>query len=336
MDLSQIKQIPILDIARQLGIEVKGTKAMCFNGHDKNTPSLAFYEKNNSWTCFGACGKGGDNISLIQEYLGTDFLTALKWFDRYGIDVGQNHNITRKKVVVETRQATATSGKMPDIDVYEWLLSKCGRVSKETGKDYLIKHGISLETCVEHGIKELVNPRRAKQALIEKWGYSRVLSAGLIYKSKSLIWPGYCLLFPFYDKDKVTYIQARLFTGKAKYINPTGIQKPLYNMNLLSRLNKGDRVHICEGVPDALAMASRNLNAVAALGATSFNHEWVSKFKDFDVFIVPDGDDGGILFSKKITGLFNNKGLSVSKLRIPKGKDASDVLAEIGKKIGRT
>ena len=40
-DLSPIKQIPIIEVAKRLGIQVRGTKAMCFSGHDKASPSLS-------------------------------------------------------------------------------------------------------------------------------------------------------------------------------------------------------------------------------------------------------------------------------------------------------
>ena len=72
------------------------------------------------------------------------------------------------------------------------------------------------------------------------------------------------------------------------------------------------------------------------LGATSFKSEWVSDFKNFNVVIVPDGDEGGVSFSKKITGMFNSKGLAVNKMSLPNGKDASDVLAQLGKDIEHT
>lgn len=340
MDLSQIKQIPIVEVARRLGIKVKGTKAMCFSGHDKNTPSLSFYEKNNTWRCFGACGKGGDAISLVEEYLEVDFLAAVKWFECYGIYQSKVNKIVKPKKIIKV-QDTAVDFKMePDNEIYEWLISKCGMVSDRLGLDYLKQHAISLDKVIEYSVKELKHPRRAKEALIERWGYSRVVESGLINETKHnsnyLIWYGYCLLFPFFDNDMITYIQARLFSGRAKYINPKGIQKPLYNRNMLSNIKRGSRVHICEGIPDALAMESSNLNAVAVLGATSFKREWVSDFRDYEVVIVPDGDEGGNSFAKKITAMFNSEGVPVQRLLLPKGKDASDILAEIGRDIERT
>lgn len=49
LDLSPLKRIPIIDVAKRLGIPVRGTKAMCFMGHDKASPSLSFLKSKNTW-----------------------------------------------------------------------------------------------------------------------------------------------------------------------------------------------------------------------------------------------------------------------------------------------
>jgi len=62
-DLASVKAIPILEVAKRLGIVVKGKTALCFGGHDKSSLSLNFDPNKNLWHCFG-CGKGGDSIKL--------------------------------------------------------------------------------------------------------------------------------------------------------------------------------------------------------------------------------------------------------------------------------
>lgn len=42
-DIEKLNAIPILDVARALGLDViHGNKAYCFGGHDSSTPSLSF------------------------------------------------------------------------------------------------------------------------------------------------------------------------------------------------------------------------------------------------------------------------------------------------------
>ena len=340
MDLEPIKKIPITDIARALGIEVRGSKAMCFNGHDKNTPSLTFYEASNSWKCFGSCDQGGDNIELVMRVLGIDFKAAIKWFEGYGIyqpKINQFQPSPKKidKVAPITGRARQSG---PDVELLEWFISRCGNVSDPRGVSYLKEHGITTNTANQYLIKELMNPQRAKDSLIKKWGVERALNSGLINKNKHgsyyLVWFKYSILFPFIEGGRVTYIQGRLFEAKAKYINPKKIAKPLYNKDKLSSLSVGETIHICEGVPDALALESCGHNATAVLGATSFKDEWATLYKGLKVVIAPDGDKGGKTFFKKVKSILNSHGISVSILKVKENKDVSDVIGEMDSNHG--
>ena len=61
------KRTDIMVLAGQMGLAPDDHgKTMCFNGHDKKTPSLQFYEDSQRYYCFG-CHVTGDAISLFQE-----------------------------------------------------------------------------------------------------------------------------------------------------------------------------------------------------------------------------------------------------------------------------
>jgi DNA primase len=344
-DLSPIRQIAILDVAGRLGIQVRGRKAMCFGGHDKRTPSLCFVPSKSIWKCFG-CGKGGDAISLVMEVLGCDFSTALGWFAReFCADVRQ-HDSRRPRTAIgygTKRQGVAPnlapikkheqSEFATDPEVYEWLMGKCGVVSQIRGLEYLKSHGIPLDVANEFGIRELCDPARALRRMVERWGAGRVFHSGLAWGEggtpERLIWTSYAILFPFNLSAGVGYIQGRVFKGEPKYLNPRGICKPLYNVDRLAALSPGAVVHICEGVPDAIALEARGLAAVAVLGASSFRAEWVELFMRLDVVLMPDGDRGGETFHQTVSGLFRDRGKAVRSVRLPVGKDVADVLAEM-------
>lgn len=59
------KNIPIIEIAQEYGLDVKGNKCVC-PFHDDKDPSLVFYPLTNSFHCFG-CKKAGDVISFIRR-----------------------------------------------------------------------------------------------------------------------------------------------------------------------------------------------------------------------------------------------------------------------------
>jgi DNA primase len=143
-----------------------------------------------------------------------------------------------------------------------------------------------------------------------------------------LIWWSYALIFPLYSNGKVEFLQGRLLKGEPKYLNLKGIPKPLYNLDKVRKLPRGSRVHICEGVPDALALEAQGLAAVAALGATSFRPEWVDHFIEYEVVLTPDRDPGGDKFQRIVSELFRQRGKTVATLRLPNGKkDVAEAIA---------
>ena len=183
-DLSPIKQIPIIEVATRLGIQVRGTKAMCFMGHDKASPSLSFLKSRNTWRCFGACGKHGDGVTLVMEKEGLDFKSALEWFERnFAVDVTQQfcgqrkrtHSLRPKKTAVLVAPPQETEF-IADPELYESFIAKCASVASPTGVKYLASHGISPETAKRFNIRQLSKPTGALRWLVETWGGTASLS----------------------------------------------------------------------------------------------------------------------------------------------------------------
>ncbi|MDZ4808988.1 MAG: CHC2 zinc finger domain-containing protein [Bacteroidota bacterium] len=341
INLLPFKNIPILNIADLLGLQIKGKKALCFNGHDKRSRSLSFVPAKNIWKCFG-CGEKGDGISLVMSVLKCDFSTALKWLsDKFNLHVSFEHKHRRKinkQSPLVLRKPILKEAKKEffiDSEIYTWLINKCGIVSKSLGVQYLKNHGISLETANHFVVRELCDPARAFREIIKQWGNERVFQSGLAWgsdgKAERLLWTSYSLLFPFYSEGRVAYLQGRLFHGEPKFLGLRGIDKPIYNLERISSLKRGSIVHICEGIPDALALENHNIPSVGILGASSFRQEWVDIFKKYDVVLMPDGDNGGKIFRQTIKNLFKARGKDVRSVQMPIGKkDVADVIAAIG------
>ncbi|MGA1826270.1 MAG: CHC2 zinc finger domain-containing protein [bacterium] len=343
--MDTIKQISIIDVAKRLGINIRGNKAMCFGGHDNKTQSLNFSLKKNLWKCFG-CDKGGDNINLVMEVENCNFNSALDWFvQEFQVDVRYNQKLTNARFISPPKksQLRKIAKEVPqpksneffaDSKLYSWLLNQCSIVKSFNGTDYLKNHGISQKISNKFGIRELINPAKAFSAMLEYWGPEKVYRSGLAWgeygSPRKLIWSSYTLLIPFYLNKKITYLQGRLFNKEPKFLNLRGISKPIYNINCIARMKRGDRIHICEGAPDVLALESEGLKAVAILGASSFREEWVDLFIPFEVVLLPDGDSGGVTFQNKISQAFNSRGKSVSIINLPKDCDVASVIAKMG------
>ena len=339
-DLSPLKRIPIIEVAKRLGIPVRGTKAMCFTGHDKASPSLSFLKSRNTWRCFGACGKHGDSIALVMEKENLDFKSALTWFaQNFGVDVrppGTGPRVTLPAMLKSNTLARQVMQPMEaefaaDAGLYAWVIHHCPLVSSPKGNDFLAGHGITMECANHFKLRELTDPQTIFGRLLERWGAQRVYRSGLAWGKdgipEHLIWGTPALLLPFHRSGSVIYMQARMFEGNRKYLNPRGIAKPLFNLDRLTGLPAASLVHICEGVPDTLALEAHGLNAVGVLGATSFRPEWMDHFLKFNLEVLGQGDAAGEKFAADISLFFRTRGKSVRCKRLPAGKDAADILA---------
>ena len=111
-----------------------------------------------------------------------------------------------------------------------------------------------------------------------------------------------------------------------------GVLKPVFNISILQSLPSGSLVHICEGVPDALALEAHGLHAIAILGASSssrvMNDECIQQLLGHRIVVLGDGDAPGRSFTNKVKMAFLEHGKAVQCMSLPEGKDVSDVLAD--------
>src|SRR5437016_2006553 len=84
-DISWMKKhVPILDVARALGLRIHRGKAQCWrvenHRHGDVDPSLSFHEKRNRCRCFVCDMKGGhSNVDLVMGALGCELGAAVQW-----------------------------------------------------------------------------------------------------------------------------------------------------------------------------------------------------------------------------------------------------------------
>ena len=76
--LTQLKKLPILEVASRLGIQpIKRKRARCpFPNHDDLNPSFVFYPETNTCWCFG-CSRGGSVIDLVAISQGCSVAAAI-------------------------------------------------------------------------------------------------------------------------------------------------------------------------------------------------------------------------------------------------------------------
>jgi len=329
----KIKEISILDIASRLGIEVKGKKALCFTGHDRN-PSLSFNDKEGYFKCFG-CEVKGDQIALVEHFYKTDFKGALQWFiQNYQLQHSTQFPSTKVFQAVKPVLKNPENNYEPNPEIYEYLMNSLS-LSKRA-KEYLTTtRGFMPELISQLEIKDINNPKVVFEDLKQRWGVAALEKCGLCKQDNGkykFIWWDHVILFPFIDLNyRITYIQGRrldLSRIEIKYVNLLGVRPQLYNLTALIETKPKGKVFLCEGVPDTISAMQLHKSAIGILGATNFRKDYLEVLSDYQIYIIPDVDKGGETFVKSVVNAFASIGKSVQKINIGSYKDLNEYLKQ--------
>lgn len=330
-ELDDLRQnTPIIDLAQRLGLEIRRNQARCYNSqahaHGDKKPSLGLNPKTNRYKCF-TCGVGGSVIDLYMAIKGVDFKTAVNELSEGRIGGKFNYKPLPPPPPKSTKFMPSNS------EVYEKLALFCGGRDKEA-TDYLkgSRRGLSEAILARFNIFSINNYQKANQYLKDSFSPEILKGSGVVGESGNLLFYLHKVIIPFYDKGKIIFLQGRDITGKAnqKYINLVGIEKPIFNLESLTKLNPGDKVYICEGAFDAIRLEQEGYNAVAILGVTDFRPEEVDQFKPFEVVLALDNDKAGQDRTEVIANSFLLKGKGVEIKQLPEGiKDITDYFLSI-------
>jgi DNA primase len=333
--LDDVKGLPILDVAQRLGI-VAGTRgsARCpFPGHHDANPSFSFYPATNTCWCHG-CARGGDVINLVAHRQNWSAGQAIRWLrDTYGMQVGHALRSIRPApsvtLVDRIQPAHVTSDFAPSPEIYEALLQE-NPLGPEAA-DYLSGRGFSDATIKHFRLGSLVNAPASARVLVQRFGHSAVHKAGLINGAGSnirLVLPGRSVLFPFFDDDRVVYIQTRILPvagGQGpRWMSPNGINKPVYNVNAI---RESSSIYVCEGATDVLSAHELKLSAIGLLGGASRLPEHLLRaLRGRRVLVVPDADDVGGRMSATVLADCRRRGIQCVIKPLSVGKDVNEYL----------
>lgn len=344
MTIHDIKDIPILDVARRLGIEVIGQKANCF-AHEDSNPSLSFNRQDNYFKCFG-CGIGGSSIDLVKHRFGVTTGEAIRWFESqydFNDKTVQEHGHNPKGQL-----STQTLKSHPQVPH-----SSFNRVQRKDGRQfsviyrelmdmgdaegafsYLGKRGIDAELVQKYGIRVL-HPAKA-EILKERYDMQTLLASGLFARSGKTGAPyftlfAHTLVFPYFDHDGETILtlQGRDIKGKSghKYQMLPGIETVPYN---LQALNTEKSIYLCEGAIDVLSALKLGLKGpLGIVGVNNFKDYYFELLASCDVIIASDSDSAGHQFYREMVKQFLKRGKKVDILDWKKLKADFGVVAEV-------
>jgi len=326
--LDDVKAIPILEVAKALGIRVKGTSALCpFLGHEDQNPSFSIYPADNRCWCH-RCAKGGSSIDLVAYAQGVSVSGAIAWLrSQFYLDnQTSSPGILRKSVSLahQARPESASTIK-PNSDIYTALLEQCPL--DEAATAYLTSRKFTLETIRYFKPGTLTNNVATTRILIARFGRPALVQAGLISeKANRICFIPPAIIFPFYVQGCLAYIQARALPGNsaARWLGLRGVSKPVYNHDVM---RKSRSIYICEGVTDVMSIHQMGLAAIGVLGGTTALPKDVMKeLRAKDIYIVPDRDAVGETMAQHLKAQLQRAGLSTVTKRLDMGGDVNERL----------
>jgi hypothetical protein len=121
--------------------------------------------------------------------------------------------------------------------------------------------------------------------------------------------------------------------GDDKITYPKGVEAQIYGWDLLP--NTTEKIVICEGELDRLALLSKNIPAITSThGAMTFKQEWCEKIgKGRKIYICYDNDDAGKKGAEKVAKMVENGGNETYIITLPQevgeGGDITDYLVKL-------
>jgi DNA primase len=263
-------------------------KWMCWEGHDKNTPSMVFYEKPYPhFRCFG-CGKTFDIFDAARYLEGLNFKEAL---NKFAIKYGYEDKLYEDQIKPNTVYSIFEDLKNVAMNFeYKYM--------KKSVKEYLKKKKITVEDMKKYDIGYISNPIRIINQLKKKYGETDIKILGLDQQNLLV---DESLIFFIMDKDNKPIAITRRYCGTQnfpKYVNTKNNvlykkSETLYGMNRIN-LNK-KYVYLVEGQTDALALWKIGHNALAVSG-TATNESTIKSIVDLglqNIIIMFDNDNAG-------------------------------------------
>ena len=317
-------------------------KALC-PFHEEKTPSFMMQKGDTHYHCFG-CGAHGDAISFLMSHLKMSFSDAIEHLaDRFGVHL-EKEEATAKRSGPSKTQLKEALQKASRFYHFALLYTEEG----QKALSYLYDRGIDLDFIRFFEVGYAPSTRDLFQQVMRAEGIPDIVleQAGLILVTESGRKRDFFserITFPIRDAlGSVIGFSARKIkeeTFGGKYINTA--ETPLFKKSHVlfglsysrKRIAKERRAIIVEGQIDALRLIHTGFNFTVAGQGTAFGEGHAQELCNLGVhhvFLVLDGDKAGQEAMVKIGDLFQKKGVEVSIVPIPEGKDPDSFLKEEG------
>ncbi len=343
-ELTRLKAIPLLDLCRDYGIELKPAgkdwKGRC-PFHDDDGPSFVVTPSKNLWNCLGQCGSGGDTIALVMKKEGVSFRHACeKLRTRLGAAppaatittrIGTSHDALATPE--EASQDATLLGKVADF----YHRTFC---NEPAAMRYLQSRACFHPEAVTTFRLGYANRTLGYRVPPQETAAGRDLKARLQRLGVLRAETGHehlngCVVFPILDAaGHVVQLYGRKLAVKLppeapRHLYLAGPQRGVWNA---AGLSPGADVLLCEALIDALTLWAHGWrNVTASYGVNGFGPDhWalIEQRRPGRVVICYDADTAGNAKTEALAHELAAKGFAVWRAALPEGKDVNDVARE--------
>ena len=321
-----LRNLPIEEVASQLGLQVARHKSLC-PFHSDHHASLSFNTRKNLCRCFVCMNESLDTIGLVMKSLHVDFPKACFWLaERNGILLEKGRGRSWRR---DCRSSPAASAVSPASSAASALSAASAAPRSFDAARYarFFEHPWLNEAACRFLFDERkIDGRVARWCRLSSWT-----------DRKGVNW----LQIPYFDREgRLVGIQNRNLdfhqksrptnsmdsekTGKSscptdftdgtdskgsedgtdseeapRFRFPYGSQCGIYNLQVQNLLTPGERLFITEGCSDCWAMLSAGHKAIAIPSATLLKPEdrdvlaYISKTFEVEWHMFPDRDAPG-------------------------------------------
>ena len=326
-----------------LRLEQKGRRFWaCCPFHNEKTPSFSIDAEDGIYYCFG-CKESGDVIKFVEKMENIEFYDAVKLLaDKAGMQLPELETSEEagKKQKLKARLLEALSlaqkhyeENLYNKDAYEaQQYIKKRKLTRRELNDFKIGYSKNWTDIVEY---------------LHQKGFSsnELVTAGICGRKNDRVFDVLAgrLVFPIFNSfNECIGFSARALekTDFAKYKNTAETPvfqkgKVVFGINLLKRLKQQqglDKIILVEGQMDVIAMHKGGFkNTVACMG-TALTKDHIQELKRYSKNIVLcfDNDSAGVKATLRAIELFRGEGVDLKVATLHGGKDADEVLNNLG------
>lgn len=303
---------------------------------DKSHPHSMYYNPSDgTFTCL-VCRYSKDIISLCADIKNVDEWAMLE-------------KILKIKLGMDTRSVLVDAGKemfknelLYQINYDSMLFFEEQLQKNPDAMKYLTNRGLTKETIQRFHLGYAPKYNKLHRTLRQDFEDEDLEVAGVVGKDEKTgkyydIFKDR-IIFPIIDRDdQILGFGGRVIGGNSspkKYINTKTTEifqksKCLYALNMVNLEKKPERILVCEGYMDVIALHQEGIDwAVGTLGtALTPNHYLqLKKFTD-NPTVIFDGDDAGINAANRVL----QKVGKLDVLTLPEGKDPDEYIETYGK-----